>query len=69
MQAHLVFVAAAGSLGELAGLICVESLFNIVDFYDEIFFLGSAGVTCPSSAAGRGGAGCVDRTPCRWLRM
>ena len=30
------FVAAAGSLGELAYLICEQGVFNVIDFDDEV---------------------------------
>ena len=36
VEAHLIFVAAAGGLGELACLIGEQGVFDVVDFYDEV---------------------------------
>ena len=36
MEAHLIFVAAAEGLGELACLICKYGAFNMLDFDDDV---------------------------------
>ena len=36
MEAHLIFVAADGGIGELASLVGVQGLYHVVDFGDEV---------------------------------
>ena len=57
MKAHLIFVAADRSLGELASLVGVQGFFNVVDLSNEVLVFGFCGGDVPvlGVVARRGG--------------
>ena len=65
MEAHLIFVAKVGGLGELASLVGVQGLFYVVDLVNEILVFWFCGDEVPflGVVARRGGSSGAHALP------